>query len=328
MKAKVLSLVLIAAVVVGLTGQFVVTIGRAEARDPILDRSKIRIVVVSHCDTVDPFCVKMYNGFRQAGKDLGITVEINVPPKFDIVQMAQLIDAAVASKPDGLIVSLPDPEALASSVKAAIAAGIPVASFNSGYGQKVIPGIMVHVGQGEYMAGYLAAKKMAEAGAKDVLCLNQSVGNKALDERCNGMSDAMKEANGKSTVLGVNYDPTETQNRVYAALTADPAADGLWAAQAIIIPCVKAVEQADRKGKVLVTSADVNPEVMDLIKSGDVLFGTDQQPYLQGYLPTVWLTLYLTNLNTPVDLNVNTGPGFIVKDNVDQVMALVAKGTR
>ena len=47
-------------------------------------------------------------------------------------EMAQLIDAAVASKPDGLVVSIPDADALGDSIKNAVAAGIPVISINSG----------------------------------------------------------------------------------------------------------------------------------------------------------------------------------------------------
>src|ERR1700736_3952099 len=47
--------------------------------------------------------------------------------RFDMVAMSQLIDAAVASRPDGLVVSIPDADALGKSIKAAVAAKIPAA---------------------------------------------------------------------------------------------------------------------------------------------------------------------------------------------------------
>ena len=46
--------------------------------------------------------------------------------------MSALIDAAVAKKPTGLVVSIPNPDALSPSIKKAVAAGIPVVSMNSG----------------------------------------------------------------------------------------------------------------------------------------------------------------------------------------------------
>jgi len=59
-----------------------------------------------------------------------------------------------------------------------------------------------------------------------------------------------------------------------------------------------------------------------------MLFAIDQQQYEQGYLPIVLLTLYKTNLNTIANDVLLTGPGFVTKDNVDQVIQLTAQGTR
>ena len=84
---------------------------------------EIRIVVVSHGQASDPFWSVVQNGASQAGEDLGVTVEYQAPQTFDMVAMAQLIDAAVASDPDGLVVSIPDAEALGPSIQAASTRG-------------------------------------------------------------------------------------------------------------------------------------------------------------------------------------------------------------
>ena len=60
---------------------------------------------------------------------MGVEVQYQAPQTFDMVAMQQLIDAAVASQPDGLVVSIPDAEALGNSIRAAVAAGIPVISI-------------------------------------------------------------------------------------------------------------------------------------------------------------------------------------------------------
>ena len=70
-----------------------------------------------------------------AAKTLGVKAEYLAPETFDMAKMAQMIDAAAASKPDGLVVSIADPAALSEPVKNAVAAGIPVIVIDSGGGE-------------------------------------------------------------------------------------------------------------------------------------------------------------------------------------------------
>ncbi|AAL51843.1 d-ribose-binding periplasmic protein precursor [Brucella melitensis bv. 1 str. 16M] len=86
----------------------------------------IKIVVVSHGQASDPFWSVVKNGVAEAAKDTGVQVEYRAPETFDMVQMAQLIDAAINQKPQGLVVSIPDADALGPSIERAVAAGIPV----------------------------------------------------------------------------------------------------------------------------------------------------------------------------------------------------------
>src|SRR5690606_2557984 len=87
-----------------------------------------RFVVVTHGQSSDPFWSVAANGVNAAGEDMGVTVEYQAPGTFDMVEMGQIIEAAVASQPDGLVVSIPDPEALSGPIQAAVDAGIPVIS--------------------------------------------------------------------------------------------------------------------------------------------------------------------------------------------------------
>src|ERR1700757_3389453 len=75
-------------------------------------QAPFRFVVVTHGQASDPFWSVVKNGVDQGAKDMGVSVEFQAPGTFDMVAMAQLIDAAVASKPDGLVVSIPDANAL------------------------------------------------------------------------------------------------------------------------------------------------------------------------------------------------------------------------
>src|SRR5690625_3876183 len=116
------------------------------------DRSDIRIVVVSHGAAADPFWSVAKNGVDQAAADMGVTVEYHAPDTFDMPRMAQLINAAIASNPDGLVVTIPDVDALGDAIRDAVDAGIPVMSMNSGSDVFEELGVTAHVGQTEYEA--------------------------------------------------------------------------------------------------------------------------------------------------------------------------------
>ena len=95
-------------------------------------RSDIDIAVVAHGGANNPFWVVVYNSVNDACKDFGVTCTYDAPDTFDLPLMAQMIDAAVARKPDALIVSLPDVATLGEPINKAIELGIPVFSINSG----------------------------------------------------------------------------------------------------------------------------------------------------------------------------------------------------
>jgi simple sugar transport system substrate-binding protein len=289
-----------------------------------------RIVVVTHGQASDPFWSVVKNGVDQAAADMRVTVEYQAPETFDMVAMSQLIDAAVASEPDGLVVSVPDADALGDSIRAAVEAGIPVISINSGSDVAADLGVLAHIGQTEYEAGFGGGQRMAAAGATNALCVNQEVGNVALDLRCQGFSDAMAEAGGAVEVLAVELsDPTGAAARISAALSEDPTIDAVFTLGPTgAAPALQVLTDEGLLGAVRLATFDLSPDVLQGIVDGNVLFAIDQQQYTQGYLAIVYMTLYLENLNTPGNILIPTGPGFVTADNAARIIELSAAGTR
>src|SRR6266487_4568936 len=112
-------------------------------------RSNIKFYVITHGQATDPFWSVVKKGVDQAAHDMGVQAIYEGPPPgtFDVAAMAKLIDTAVAAHPDGIVVSIPDANALGPSIKAAVAAGIPVISINSGSDVAKSLGVLVHIGQ-------------------------------------------------------------------------------------------------------------------------------------------------------------------------------------
>ena len=73
-----------------------------------LAQRKPKIIMVTHGQAADSFWLIVRNGAEAAAAETNSDLEYRSPEKFDLTAMAQLIDEAVASKPDGLIVSIPD----------------------------------------------------------------------------------------------------------------------------------------------------------------------------------------------------------------------------
>src|SRR5262249_43029639 len=136
-------------------------------------QKKPHIIVVTHGQVSDSFWLVVKNGVEQAAKDSGSDVEYRAPEKFDMVAMAQLIDAADAPTPDGLVDSIPDADVLGKAIQAAVKVGIPVISMNSGSDVSKKLGCLMHVGQEEYVAGKGAGEKMKADGVKKAVCINQ-----------------------------------------------------------------------------------------------------------------------------------------------------------
>ena len=289
-----------------------------------------RFVAVTHGQASDPFWSVAANGFDDAATDMGVEVEYRAPQTFDMVEMSELIDAAVASEPDGLIVSIPDPDALNSSIESAVDAGIPVISMNSGSDVFADLGVLVHVGQTEFEAGLIAGQRFADEGVQSAICINQEVGNAALDQRCEGFFEGLGQQ-GKVVPVDLN-DPQAATETVTGALQSNPDIDGiLTLGPTGADPTLMALQQAGSIGDITFATFDLSSSVLQAVEDGDMLFAIDQAQYLQGYLPVVFMTQYLETGALPlgsVERVVLTGPQIVTEETAGDVVQYTDEGVR
>ena len=289
-------------------------------------RKDIRIAVVTHGQASDPFWSVVKNGVDQAATDMGVEVDYSAPETFDMVKMSQLIDAAVASEPDGLAISVPDADALQESIQKANEAGIPIVTLNSGVDDYEQLGALTHVGQTELIAGEGAGERLAQEGVDNALCINQEVGNVALDQRCDGFEQGL---GGDVEVVAVPLNnPTDAQAKIETAISQNPDLNGMLALGPTgAEPALAALKESGKEQDITLATFDLAPAVLQAIDEGDMAFAVDQQQYLQGYLPIVYLTNYIQYGVVPAD-EVLTGPAFVTEDNAKQVINLSKKGIR
>jgi simple sugar transport system substrate-binding protein len=275
-----------------------------------------RYVMVTHGEGNDPFWPVVQKGGEDAARAIGADFEYIYNPSADMADMASSIQAAAATSPDGMVISLPDPDSLGAAIKAAVAAGVPVITMNSGLESSASLGALMHVGQPEYLAGQSAGARAKAEGATKALCMIQEAYNTALVDRCEGYGESVPMEFTDTT-----SDPATIQTRATAALQANPDVDAILSVGPHVCDAVS--KALDDLGMTVHHSCfDLSPAVMDLINAGKVAFTIDQQQRLQGYLPIIVLHLYNNGAGLLPGANIPSGPGFVDKSNATSVAAL------
>ena len=291
---------------------------------------KITIKMITHGQATDPFWNVVRNGAKDAAQDLGISVQYQSPQNFDMVTMSRMIDAVIATNPDGLILSVPDIPALKKSIISASKNNIPIIVINAG--SKIIEevDILTYIGQSEYKAGMKAGQEMVKHNVKSVLCINHEIGNISLDQREQGFRRVLSENDITVKTIPIDAsDPSETRETIRAYLSTNKTIDGILTLGPLgALPIMNLLKDIDKKNNIKLATFAFTPEIIDGIMNGHVLFALDAQQYLQGYLPVVLMNLYITNKNTPAYKKLETGPSIIDIKNAQDVLLLSKRGKR
>ncbi len=274
-------------------------------------QEKLRFIVVTHGAASSPFWGAIRDGATLAATEADVEVVYRAPDTFDLDRMASLLTTAVEEEPDGIVVSIPNADALAAPIRSAVDAGIPVISINSGFDVGRSLGALLHVGQGEYEAGRVAGEAMRRFAGTNALCLNHELGNVALDLRCKGFIDGFA---GSVEVMPVPGEAEKAREAIAARLADDARVDVLLALSAASSgeAAVAAAKQLEGR-MVHVGTFDVTAAILEEVADGAASFAIDQQPFLQGYLPVHFLAVLHRHGAVPVS-DVSTGPRLVTKE--------------
>jgi simple sugar transport system substrate-binding protein len=293
--------------------------GAGQANTP-----RATVAMITHEVPGDSFWDLIRKGAQAAADKDNIELRYSNDP--EAPNQANLVQTAIDSGVDGIALTLAKPDAMTPAVKAALAKGIPVVAFNSGFDNWKTMGVQEYFGQDEKLAGIAAGERLQTDGAKKIVCVIQEQGQVALESRCAGVRQGFK---GQSEILNVNSkDMPSVDSTITAKLQQDKSIDHVVALGApIALAAVQSKNNAGSSAKIV--TFDTNAALVDAIKAGDVTWAVDQQPFLQGYLAIDSLWLYLNNKNLIGGGQATlTGPSFIDETNIDSVSELAKAGTR
>jgi simple sugar transport system substrate-binding protein len=287
---------------------------------------QMTIAMITHQAPGDTFWDIIRKGAEAASAKDNVTLQYSNDP--DASKQAQLIQAAIDKKVDGIAVTDPNTGALGAAIKKAIAAGIPVTMFNAGGPDALGLGALGYFGQGEKDAGNAVGKRVVADGGKNILCVIQEQGQQQLEDRCDGVTSGAGGGAKVSKIYVNGRDDSAVTTSIQAKLGQDKTVDWVVTLGApFALDAVKSVKGAGSSAKI--GTFDTNKQLVAAVQDGSVTWAIDQQPYLQGYEAIDALWLYKTNGNTlGGGSNVATGPAFIDKSNIAQVSQFAANGTR
>lgn len=299
--------------------------GGAEAAAGKASTPKMTVAMITHAAPGDTFWDLIRKGAQAAADKDNVKLVYSSNP--NAADQANLVQNAIDQKVDGIALTAAKPDAMKDVVAKAKAAGIPVVGFNSGLDNWTELGMLEYFGQDENIAGQAFGERLNEIGAKNAVCVVQEQGHVALEARCAGLKKAFE---GKTENLYVNgADMPSVKSTITAKLKQDSSIDEVVTLGApFALTAVQSVADAGSKAKV--ATFDLNKDLVNAVKEGNVQFAVDQQPYLQGYLAVDGLWLYKNNGNFSGggSAPVLTGPAFVTEENVDEIAKFAEKGTR
>ena len=219
--------------------------------------------MVTHEAPGDAFWDRIRAGAEQAAKDTGSTLKYSADP--EATKQAVLIQNAIDSKVDGIATTLVTPESLIPTVKKAVAAGIPVDSFNSGTDFYKEAGALTHFSSDERLAGQQAGAKAKADGATKILCTIQQTGSVALEDRCAGVKDSFPNTEN----IQVNgQDDSAVTSAIQAKLAQDK--DINWIITLGATQAVDALKAMDAvKSQAKLGTFDLSQQAAEAVKAGN-----------------------------------------------------------
>ena len=274
--------------------------------------------------TTNPFFVPTQYGLQDAAALLGLP-----KPSFtgsetsNVPQMVSATNAAISAKANGIAIAVISATAFTTPAANAMNDGIPVVSYNAD-GVVGNPGTnrLAYIGQDLFVSGEALGQKIAAAmpNGGDAVGFIATPGTANIQPRIDGAKAAIK-ASGKninftSVASGALLPQENTTINAYV-LAHKSTLKGIFAVDAGSTQTVGAiVAKYGLQSKVASGGFDLNPQTLTAIKNGSLGFTIDQQPYLQGFLPTLFLYLFNLSGGLVAPPETNTGLTFVTKANV------------
>ncbi|BBT79145.1 substrate-binding domain-containing protein [Aeromonas allosaccharophila] len=286
----------------------------------------------------ESYVTVVQNGAKQAAEDLGVDLRL-VYSDWQPQKMIENFKQAVAAKPTGIVVmGHPGDSAYQPLIADAITKGIKVTSVDtelSGTMANELSNGFGYVGDNNATRGINLAKEALRRSGLKKGDRAMVWGIKDIAQRSDstrGLIKTLEEAGMKVDFIQISQevdkDPSLGAPVVTSYLATHPDVKMVLVDHGALTAQMGNFlrNAAVKPGELFVAGFSLSPATADGIQSGYVQLVADCQPYLMGYLSVVQLVL--SERYGFAGLDINTGAGFVTKDNIALIAPLAAKGLR
>ena len=286
-----------------------------------------------------PYWKTAIAGFQKAAAQYDVTAKVDGPNNYDAQAELKDLHDAIATHPNGILISVADAALMQPEIDAAIDANIPVITIDSDAPHSHR---LFFIGTNNLEAGHLGGQRVVDKlGGKGNVVFFSMPGQPNLDERLKGYEDIFSLHPGIKEVEVFNikgdsgnaFDKTQE----YLARTGPNKIDAFVCLEASAGKDVATVFKNNKVTDRLLIAMDVDPDTLQDIKDGEINATIAQKPYTMGYFGLRQLDLiyhnppaklspdYSQDTFSPFPVFVDTGTAEVDKNNVDIYMQSAAE---
>ena len=287
---------------------------------------KWKFTFVNHV-TDNAFFTPTQYGFQDAAALLGIetpawTGALSTQPT--VPTMLSSFNAAVTAGSPGIATTVVSATSFTAPINSALQAGVPVVTYNANGSTANPTNGLAYVGQELYVSGQAVGARLASLMTKGDTAVGfiAQPGSLNIQPRLDGATQALQAAGMKVLFgnKGVNTGASATQEAQVLPQFLQSHGSQLQGAFAVdggdTALLGTSLEKYGLVGKVHAGGFDLEPQTLTAITAGQLDFTVDQQPYLQGFVPTLYLYLWQLSGGLIAPPETNTGLKFVTKSNV------------
>src|SRR5215471_12672370 len=270
----------------------------------------------------DAFYLTMNKGAQAEAKKLGnVSVQFTGSTEaFSPPTQIPFLTAAIAKKPDAILIAPTDKSALIAPIQRAIDAGIPVITVDTFITKPIA---VTNVSTDNLAGGRSAADALVKAigGSGEVAGISVNPGISTTDQRQQGFEQELKKYKNVK-YLGTQYcndDQTKATNLMSALLAGHPNLKGVFAMNVVSGNGVTAaVTAAGKSGQVKLVEFDAGPPQVQALKKGTISALIAQYPYGIGQIGVQLAYKYLTTgSKAGIKAHIGTSSAITTKANVN-----------
>ncbi len=279
--------------------------------------------------TTNLFFVPTQYGMKDAAALLGLPA-----PKWGgsanslVTEMVSYLDSAISASANGIATTVIDSHSFTTPVANAMNAGIPVITYNAdgtvgaGGVADISTNRLCYVGQALYLSGQQMGQRIKSLVTTpgEVVIFIATPGSGNIQPRSDGAQAVLKPAGYtvRQIATGALTSAESSAEKAFL-IGAKSTLKGAFAVDAgsteLLGPALASVGL-----KIPAGGFDLTPGTLNAIQAGQLNFTINQDPYLQGFLPVMYLYLFNLTGGLAAAPDTDTGLTFVDKSNVSQYL--------